>query len=411
MQEAVLYSIKRCARIDQRAEKKNRINLFAHSLQRSWSPEQLGRVLSEQSRAAVEQIWRNHRRNRFERKAAFRVWCQTPTRDELSALSTLECDPVLANAALSVRLASADQSAVPLLQQRIWHSESGQYWWSHARQVGLLSLRDDVQRYFVERGTDLSIPERDSNTDLVVAELLMDANDDFAAQILVEQWEHVKTTPSFVQAALYLATPKTIALAQAAITDCKTPEIMLKHIDMRWGISMGGRAGVTDLRQLQALEPYYVQMSKMNHSLIDSFFDAANKLGARRWRQQHLDCLIVEVSHHNCTSDKQTLFASLDREVTTFLKHNRRRFGIDHWFKRRQEELWERGALIAIIGEWTCTRASQAAVNLLCETLLYFGERRDLTLFDSLDSSLAKSCADVIANCIYDVQRRSLSSS
>lgn len=408
--EAVVYSVKVAAKIYRRTERTGGINLFASNLTRNWSPEQHGRALSALSRAATEQIWRNRRINRFERRTAFEIWCQTPSRDELTALATLEADPVLADAALRTRLATGDQTAVPLLKHRIWHTERGQYWWFNARRVGLLGLHEDVQRYLDERGIDSPIAGRGTDGDRIVAELLMDTRNEFAAQIIVANWDQLKTSPSFVQAALYLATPKTVALAQSAIANSDAPEKMLEYINRRWGIRTIGRAGVTELAQLQALEPYYVQMSemKMGNMCITSFFDAANRLGALRWREKHLDPLIAKADRGDCTSDRQTLLTSLDSKVAIYLKSDRSWFAIDHWFERREEELWERSALLAIIGEWASSRDSEPAVILLCEALLHFGERRDLALFDLLPTALSASCVDTIANCVYDVRRRSL---
>ncbi|SFL63847.1 hypothetical protein [Rugamonas rubra] len=408
--DAVLYSVQQGAKIYRRTELNGGVNLFAQDLERTWSPEQHGRALSARSRTAVERIWRNRRINRFERKTAFLIWCQTPTRDDLADLATLEVDPVLADAALRTRLAAGDQLAVPLLKQRIWSTERGQYWWFHARRVGLINLHEDVQHYLDKHRADPSVA--DTYVDRTLAELLMEENNEFATQTIVGNWNRIKTSPSFIHAALYLATEETVALARSAISNSATPEKILEHIDRHWGIRTTGRAGVIDLAQLKALEPYYAQMRQMERGdmLIGSFFDAANGLDALSWREKHLDPLIASTDRRHCTSDKQTLFASLDGETKSYLKYDRHWFSIDQWFERREEELWKRSSLLTIVGEWASSRANETAVALLCEALLYFGERRDIALFSSLLPALRETCADMIANCVYDVRRRSLSS-
>ncbi|MBK1650463.1 hypothetical protein CKO36_18300 [Rhabdochromatium marinum] len=403
--EAVLYSVNVAAEIDRKAEKNRGLNLFAYDLELTWSNERSGRTLSAHSRSAIEQVWRNRRINRFERKTAFRIWCQTPTSDELASLAVLETDPVLADLALTTRLKKGDQSAVPLLKERIWKTQGGHYWWQSARRVGLAGLHEDVQRYFDERRSSPPAAGKITDTDYILSELLMDAHDEFAVQTIIENWDQLETSRLFVQAALYLATPETLALARSAITSCEDPEKMLKYIDMHWGIRTNGRVGVTDLAQLRALEPYYVHMDEMP---LISFFDVANKLGELSWRKTHLDPLIEKLERGYCTSDKQHLFASLDSEVSDYFKFDRPWFSIDHWFKRREEELLKRRELLAIVGEWTCDRASEPAVALLCETLLNFGERPDLALLDFVPSKLRASCCDRIADCVYGVQQRSL---
>lgn len=403
--DAVLHSVKRAATIYRRTEKSGGINLFANDLERIWSPEWRGRTLSANSRSTIERIWRNRRINRFERKAAFLIWRQTPTRDELASLAALEADPVLADAALSTRLENGDQSAIPLLKQRIWNAEHGNYWWYNARRVGLVSLHEDVQRYLDEHRSYPSVTGVVTDADHILAELLMEARDEFSAQFIVANWDQLEKSPLFVQAALYLATPETIALARSAMTSSQEPEKMLKHIDMHWGIRTSGRQGVTDLAQLRALEPYYALMDGFR---IHRFFEAANELGALSWREKHLDPLITKSDCSYCTLDKQSLFASLDNEAAHFLKSEQSWWMVDHWFEQREKELRQRREVLAIIGEWACMRASEPAVAMLCEALLYFGERLDLALLDPLPSMLRASCSDRIANCIYGVQQRSL---
>lgn len=405
--DAVLHTVKRAAKIYQRIEKNGGFSLFASELGRTWSPERHGRTLSASSRSTIERIWRNRRINRFERKAAFLIWCQTPTHNELASLTALEADPVLADAALRARLENGDQSAVPLLKQRIWSSEHGTYWWHNARRVGLIGLHEDVQCYLDDQRGDLSGMGRVTDADHVLAELLMDARDEFSVQFIITNWDRLRQSPLFVQAALYLATPETVALAQAAITSSGEPERMLEHIDMHWGIRTHGRKGVTDLDQLRALEPYYALMDEMQ---IKCFFDVANRLRALSWREKHLDPLLTILDRGCCTSDSQSLFASLDSEAAGFSMHDEQSWwGVDHWFEQREREQRQRREVLVMVGEWACARASEPAVALLCEALLHAGERPDLAVLDHLPSLLRVSCFDRIANCVYGVQQRSLS--
>jgi hypothetical protein len=410
--EAVIYVVRLSARISRRVEKNRGVNLFASLLESTWSPERRGRALSAQSRAALAQTWRNRRLNRFDRRSALFVWCLTPTREDLAELAMLEADSALADTALRTRLSAGDQSAIPLLRQRIWSAERGGHWWYHARRVGLAGLREDIQRYLEEHRIDASADGHVTDHDHILAELLMDSRDEFAVQTIIANWPYLKKSPLFVQAALYLATPETVALARSAITESAAPEKMLEHIDMNWGIKTDGRAGVVDLRQLEALEPYYGPMSESEWGdlRIISFFEAANGLGALGWRRKHLDPLIAKCGRGHCTSDKQSLFGSLDDQVALYVQQGRHWFSIDRWFEWREEELCERSALLAIVGEWACAQASSDAVALLCEALLYFGERRDLTLLERLSPALRASCAPAIANCTYGVRQRSLAS-
>jgi hypothetical protein len=406
--EAVLYVSRAAGRYTRRAEAKGYHNFFSSDLERNWSPDQHGWTMSVESRAALAQIWRNRRRNRYDRRSAFLVWRQTPTRQEVSELAALEADPVLADAALRTRLDAGDRSAIPLLKQRLWRDKKGQYWWYQARKVGLDDLHDDVLRWMEERRTSA---DADSHSYNIVAELLMEANDDFARSVVIQHWDHLQTDDTFVHAALYFAVPETVELARSALAKGEDPQRMLAHIDSHWGIRTTGRRGVTTLSQLQVLEPYYALMQKAEHGdlNISSFFGEANRLGALEWRKNHLDPLAALGNRMDCPGEESALHKSLDAEVKIYLQYDRSWFAIDHWFERREEELWQRAELLRVIGRWAKERGSDPATALLSEALLYFGERHDLALLEGLTATQRERNANEIANCIYDVRRRSLS--
>lgn len=221
--DAVLWSARASAAVDRRIAGKGSINFWRHDLERLWSPEQHGRALSAESRAALEKVWRNRRTNRFDRLAVFQIWSLTPTAAELADLRDLEGDPVLADHALRTRLAGKDGSAVPLLSSRLQSAENSSFWWQHARKVGLLGLEADIRRFFKKRRREA--PKSGDWGDHTVAQLMMDARSEFAAATLIENWDQLNSSPNFVQAALYLATPETVALGQAAVKASADPRL------------------------------------------------------------------------------------------------------------------------------------------------------------------------------------------
>ncbi len=407
--KAVIWTVKASASVDRRIQGKDRINFTSSHLERYWSPEQRGRTLSRASRAALEALWRNKRINRFDRSTAFRIWCLTLTANEFACLPTLEADSVLADHALRARLAAGDQTAVRLLSDRLWGVGRGWIWWYQARKVGLGGLKADVRRFFEERRRNP--PEIvDSWSDHILAELLMDSRSDFAIATIVENWDQLRTSPIFVQAALYLATPETTALGHAAITASDNLQRMLDHIGANWGIKVAGRPGVTELVQLQALEPFLTVIGdgQYGEMHLGELFEAANRLRELVWRKKHLDPLLMAGGFEYCPSDRGVLYTSLDGEVHRASKFNRAWFEVKHWFERREEEQWDRGTLLGFITDWAVDRESEPAVRLLCDALTQFGERLDLALLDRIPTTLRQACATPIASCVYDVRRRSL---
>jgi hypothetical protein len=407
--EAVLFSVRRSAAIDRRIEGTDRINFLSNDLPRLWSPEQHGHTLSVASRSALAKVWKNKRLSKFERRTAFSVWRQTPTNEEVARLPELEADLILADLALKTRLAHRDQSAVPLLVERIRTAERAWQWWHAARPVGLAGLHAEVRAFFSERR--LRPPEsEDGWPDHIMAQLLMDDRSDFAISMIYSNWDQLRTNPMYVQAALYIATPELVTLGQAAVRESGDVERMLRFVGMHWGIKNTDRVGITKLAQLKALEPFYAAMREAEHGEmhIEEFFEAANRLQELGWRKKHLDPYIRGGRRAYCPADEEAVLASLNHEVEIHLKNDRSHFWIDHWFDWREKELWQRSALVELIGAWARDRADEPAVELLCEALMRFGERRGLGLLERLTPALSRACADAIANCVYEVRRRSL---
>lgn len=404
--DAIVWTARRSASIDRRIEGTNRINFWPSDFDRRWKPERDGRSLSASSREALARLWRNRRVNKFDRATAFRLWALTPTTAELCELPALEADPALADHALRARLTAGDQEAVPLLRQRLWAGERSWVWWYQARGVGLSGLEGDVRSYFAARRSK----KIDRNGDHIVAELLMDARSSFAAAVITENWDQLSTSSNFVQAALYLATPETIALGRAAVMASDNPTKLLDHINMHWGIRVHGRPGVTDLTQLQSLEPLLTFIAEGQHGgmRLGDLFEAANLLGVIAWRKQHLDPLIPVSDLGHCSSDREALYGSLDAELRHSEQLDRQWFSVDLWFERREKELLERSMLLSLVADWAVDRASELAARFLCEALIHFGERLDLASLDRLSPDLQMSCAATLANCTYEVRRRSL---
>src|SRR6185369_16317882 len=76
-------------------------------------------------------------------------------------------------------------------------------------------------------------------------------------EILTRHWAHLRYSPDFVQTALYLASPRTLALAAKAIHECPEPKKLFEFID-DWSAQNSERHGKPELssRRLGGLAPY-----------------------------------------------------------------------------------------------------------------------------------------------------------
>lgn len=401
--EAIGHVVERGAKLSRRAARRNGISFFSSDILRTWDPEQHGRRMSEASRQRAREIWSSPRSGKYRRQIAFRIWAQTASARDIADLASLEDDKVLAELALRARLKSGDASAVPLLSDRIWNSERGHYWWWDTRNLPPASLHDDIRRYMATRRTDPE-PIEKSEADYMVSKRLMDARDAFAIEMLVDNWDHLRLVPSYVQAALYIATPETIAMAHRQIEIADDPARYLKHMASHWGIKEYGRPGVMTFEQLVGIERYLPWMDQVE---LYHYFDAANALGALEWRRKHVDPLLTEGDRWGCPGIEDAVFASLDARIACETDRSGK-LPIDHWFKQREEELWDRGTLIAMVGRWAADRGSRRASEIILEVLTFFGERPHLDLIADIPTARRKTLAAPIENCEYAVRWRSI---
>ena len=87
---------------------------------------------------------------------------------------------------------------------------------------------------------------------------------------------HLRFSPYFLQAALYISTPRLLEAAQAAINQCPEPVKLMEHLEYHFGIKVKGHPGLTREAQVRALAPYLHLISPMT---LGSLWEACNDHG------------------------------------------------------------------------------------------------------------------------------------
>lgn len=396
--DAIVHTIHSHARAAERAGSDGNSYRLALAYERHWRPDRHGRTMSAAGRDAAAAIWRDEHQGPHHRRAAFLLWSQTPTREEVSGLAALEADPVLADDALKTRLAAGDQSATPLLRERLRFAEWPLQWWYHARGVGLDGLRAEIAELMQRRQTN---PDEVANEDHVVAQMLMDRRDEYARAVIRDNWHHLRSCDDYLHAALFLADAELAGLAHAELRSSGDAAQRLKYLGHHWGIKTYDRPGVTDFAQLRTVTPWIPAIGEMDRM---SLFEVANSLGETQWRKQNVDALLP-TGRGCCAGTETALFASLDEEAGRSRAHGP---DLHHWFERRQEEHWSRGQLLPVVARWAADRDTALGWLTLVSAIEEFGERADLRHLDELLSEVDADLLAAAANARYAVRWRSL---
>src|SRR6185369_14355587 len=97
----------------------------------------------------------------------------------------------------------------------------------------------------------------DYDSDWIIAELIETRlTREQAEQLLQQNWEHVRYSREFIEAALLIATPKTCALVAEAVAACPDPRPLFAYVQFHFNPKAEGGRGFDRVAQAEAFIPY-----------------------------------------------------------------------------------------------------------------------------------------------------------
>ena len=197
--------------------------------------QELDRRMSAATRRQLLGIWQDKSENPPKRVAAFDLWAATQDGDDLPVLQAAASDIDLADQVLAQRRDLGDRGVVPDLVKKIRDRERGRWWWFHADRVWTSELAEtldyalDWRRDHVAHGQ--SIDEDHSTQEIITRLPRADAEG-----VLLRHWDHLKFSPLFVQAALYIDTPTLREVAAASVAEAVEPASLFKRLSEGWHV-------------------------------------------------------------------------------------------------------------------------------------------------------------------------------
>jgi hypothetical protein len=347
--DALEFIAQEFAAFSRETEGTGRIWTFPITVPQDWERRQRerGKRMSIASRRRLQELWTNIDNDKHLRRHAFRLWAAISARGDIALLQRMEEPGQLGDDILWARLKRGDKAAITPLLTKIETNEQG-YWWQVGRFIWSDDLTLALERAFQRRGSTIQ-REWDASypSDWVTYELVMRLKPEMAEKMLVEHWEHLRFSPYFVQAALYIATPTSLGLAREALSHCPDAGEMLRHADQHFGIKHVGHPGVTRIEQVEALVPYLKYLDALE---IHTFWDLCNERGWLDFRRMHLDARLQGKWREGTLVDESQFFADLDNEIA------KSHIGwADVWIDRylRQGERLEN--VLNLLGNWLNT--------------------------------------------------------
>ncbi|TKV80135.1 hypothetical protein FDV58_17970 [Bradyrhizobium elkanii] len=400
--DAVEFVVRELACRQRRIEGKGGFSPFSHMAPDEWRrrQEEKGRPMSRESRERLLAFWQNQSTEEHLRRQSFRFWAATHMDGDLEILRSVDSSDLLAESALWQRLARADRTAIPALLTKL-HGDRHATWWRLARHVWSepvsLALNEELQRRRTWAATSQTA-SGDNDRDYVLSEIVMDLLPSEAEPLLLKHWDHLAAQAFFVQAALFLATPRLLAMAKAAIESSSDPAKNFRHITMRYGIKERGRPGITRRSQIEALIPYLGHLDELS---IYQFWELCNERGWCDLRRQHFDHRLSD-KFRRPSSDEAQAMGSLDQLAAN---------GNWHWIDRWIEDYLESGATLdqvfGVIEKWLVARKTIEAMLVAAASLVQAGRRQDIGLLN-IDVEPRDAAAAIRADTEFAVRRRAL---
>jgi hypothetical protein len=359
------------------------------------------RKLSKESRIKLRSLWEDSHNDKI-KKAAFKLWLLNIEQSELDLLRQFPPDSPISYYAILKRAELGDFSVIPEYV-RLLYSDPDLFhaapnvWCKETMEVArsyLSSFKDTIpsdftggkeNSYFFLQNLLLFIPEKD------------------AEALLNEYWEHLKYSPKFIHAALYVGTPKCLKLADLAIKECPRSINLFNFVMTTFSCGfMGYRKNFTE-KKINNLLPY---LSLFEYDELYHLVSSCEHNGQLSWARNHL---------YELLSDKdKKLYLPTDEDLVNELKtESKEKYGFEYiehfWVERFGERNDPKSNIFNIIRMLIESESTLNSLRISASCIKAKGNRSDIDILKSYIFLCDKEeVSKIIKDTEYFVYRKTL---
>ena len=376
--DVVRYIAEAVAKMDHKCESEGKFNLWGTHFADYWGRMQNAQQMSDRSRVALKSEWQNPDNDIWVRRRSFDLWSARLKSEDIDALSSSPPSG-LEDRALHARLVNGDKNAKGELADKILNEENNLRWIQLIRHVDTLGLEDVLRKLFAKRQKFFeTYPEGYFQADDILLEILGDRDDEFALELILENWGQVQYREKYAVALLYFATSKSLEAASETINQSSTPQKILELYYLKFGIKTLGRAGIKRIEQIEAIAPYFHYLSDR---VKQNLWETCNDRDWLEWRRQHLDQLVSSSEDRVFSGiDEANDFCWLDKEL---IRDSEFKGDIFFWAESRIRAGIPTDKLVKRAARYSSDRCSPGAYRFLCNIIAKYGKRSDCLLLDS----------------------------
>lgn len=365
-------------------------------------------ILSVSSVSRLRHLWSDLENSDVVRNLAFRLWLANADRDQVDVLKVATMvtptEPFFKNA-IWERARLGDKACVPDLVSILEVDTSLFPIASHVWCDEIAAVAEKRLQSF-----DTNIPRDFTGGKLdehyYLAEILRDVPIKDAEDLLLNRWTHLRYSPLFVQAALFVGTTPCLRLAREAINEYPDDVDPFEHVAQFFRVlGFGGGLSVDTadppvaLRHIKNLEPYLDRLDEMT---LRSFAAVCYHLGEESiaWCKKHFPDAVNESCRQRYCPTDEDLVRTLDH-----YSPNLWTVWLDG-FKKRHDE---RNPL-DVVEKWLQIKPTYQKFEFAARCIEEMGCREDLRRLDvPLEYPIWQQMADYTkASVAFAVRRRTL---
>jgi hypothetical protein len=399
---AIELIVHTAANIERDIAGKNLFSPWVLEVENNWNGSlEKNKKLSQASLKRLKSIWKYLDNDDYLKRIAFRLWLTGIEFQQIDILRDISSTSVLFKTALRKRIELGDYSTVPILIPLLstnihWLSEVDHVWCEEL----LLAVEQFLENLKNERAHFFS--DEWEEKDFIVSKLLMRIPVNDAEHLLVKNWDSLKHSPLFIQAALYIGTPKCLKIAAASINQCPRDINILEHIHYHCGFADFGERKPLTKEHLNNLLPY---LDRLGKSELRECAEVCQKLGILEWSQKHLYTRLSE-------EDRKRFHPSDDdllQELEEFATRENPVWQVIHWLEGFEKRLVTKNRALSIVDCWFAFNTTVKGLEIAAAYIQAIGTRKDLSI---LDQHTIEGSPDEIAkikeSTRFAVYRRSL---
>jgi len=361
--------------------------------------------LSPGSITRLQQLWSDGKNQEAVRQVAFSVWLRNVDRDTVNVLALIQPTPSgspLYIRALIERALLGDMTCVPDLLEKL-EAYPGLYrvlppvWNESLKQAVAARL----QSFAATIPSDFSGGVLDEH--YLLAPVLTDIPVPDAEALLTEFWGHLRYSRLFLQAAVFVGTPTTLALVDEVINDYPTDVDPFQYLDTIYGFYDRSRRKRLTLEHLKHLEPYIERM-KYEEKFPCGEFCYQQGGDYLVWCKTHLLLDVNDACRNRYCPTEEDILQQLSGPTTHLRNHA---LHLLDQFRKRNDP----SRFLDILRRWLQDSPNWQKVEAAAHCIEEIGSRDDVTILDvSLEYDWEIHQAKVVKESArFAICRRSLS--